>query len=95
LSWRLAAAGLQGSPAVATAVLMCLALAIFSHTGHGGVAVDGSSRLLILLRILRVQAAMLRSSSSNSEFTSSAVRFINVIFTLRRVQWFLAHARLR
>jgi len=67
---------------------MCLALAIFSHTGHGGVAVDGGSRLLILLRISGVQAAMLRSSSSNSAFTSSAVRFINVIFTLPRVQCF-------
>jgi len=68
----------QGSPGISR------------HTAHSGVAVDGSSRLLILLRISGVQAAMLRSSSSNSEFTSSAVRFINVIFTLRRVQWFLS-----
>jgi len=94
MSWRLAAAGVQGSPAVATAVLMWLALAIFRHTAHGGVVVDGSSRLLILLRISGVQAATHRSSS-NSEFTSSAVRFINAILTLRRVQRFLVNARLR
>jgi len=94
MSWRLAAAGVQGSPAIATAVLMWLALAIFRHTAHGGVAVDGSSRLLILLRISGVQAAT-HPSSSNSEFTSSEVRFINAILTLRRVQWFLANARQR
>ena len=58
---------MQGSPAVATAVLMWLALAIFRHTAHGGVVVDGSSRLLILLRISastlrRIEAAAIASS---------------------------------
>jgi len=33
---------------------------------------------------------LLHQSGSNSEFTSSAVRFINAILTLRRVQCFLA-----
>jgi len=65
-----------------------LALAVFSRTAHGGVAVDDGGCLLILLRVLRVRAAMLRSSGSGSQFTSSAVRFINAMFTLRRVQWF-------